>query len=278
MRSDDDLVFNFFFRGGLFALFFLSAVSLFACGPIRGQDTVVDYATTTEPTTVLGEDPFADPFATPDAPPATEAPQPAPEAPVEPAPAPEAPPAPTAEGGASLAAQRLSELGVNDDFGSQPKYDRNKFKHWSDLDGNRCDSRQDVLIRQSIGNAQVDAYGCQVVTGDWFSEYDAFTTTNPGDLDIDHVVALGEGWRAGAWQWDDAKREKFANDLTSRQLIAVSAKSNRAKSDKRPDEWMPPRAEYHCQYLFDWVEVKHLWGLTLATPEKNFIQQKLQSC
>ena len=134
------------------------------------------------------------------------------------------------------------------------------------------------MIRQSIGNAQVDAYGCQVVTGDWFSEYDGLTTTNPGDLDVDHVVALGEGWRAGAWQWDDARRERFANDLESRQLIAVSAKSNRSKSAKRPDDWMPPRAEFHCQFLFDWIEVKHLWGLTVASPERGFMDQKLQSC
>lgn len=281
MQNDDDAFFSFIFRGFLLLVFFLSAASLYACGPIRSQDVAEYQSGVAEEAAdrvdaVTGDDPFGDPFGdTPAQPPSTDpAPQPPPEASQPPQPAPE----PSAQGGAALASQRLAGLSVNDNFSNQPKYDRNRFKHWSDVDGNRCDSRQDVLIRQSIGNAQVDAFGCQVVTGDWYSEYDGFETTNPGDLDIDHVVALGEGWRAGAWQWDDAKREQFANDLNSRQLIAVSAKSNRSKSDKRPDEWMPERSEYHCQFLFDWVEVKYTWGLTVATPEKNFIAQKLQSC
>jgi hypothetical protein len=251
-----------------------------SCGPLKGDDTVVvavdDNVTTTLPPGAV------DPFGSPQPP--SEAPQgpsePAGEqTPTTVAPTPPAAPEGGSGGSAATARQQLGALAVNDDFGSQPAYNRDRFKHWSDLDRNRCDARQDVLIRQSIGGrAQVDPFGCTVIAGDWFSEYDGKTFTEPGDLDVDHVVALGEGWRAGAWQWDDAKRERFANDLESRQLIAVSASSNRSKSDKRPDQWMPPRGEYRCQYLFDWVSVKSVWGLTVATPEKTFISRELETC
>jgi hypothetical protein len=265
-----------FMNKKLLGLFISLSLVTVACGPLKGEGAYNTKTDKNTSTTISANDPFGPPKGS--------------TAPEEPQNGAVPPPQPNegaggdtggsgASTGAELAKQQLNSLAMNDDFGSLPKYDRNKFKHWTDLDGNRCDARQDVLIRQSIGNkAQVDPFGCTVVAGDWFSEYDAFTTSVPGELDIDHVVALGEGWRAGAWQWDDKKREKFANDLDSRQLIAVSAKSNRSKSDKRPDEWMPPRGEFRCQFLFDWVSVKHKWELTVATPEKNFINKELETC
>lgn len=261
----------------------MGAVALIAvspsCGPIRDGGGVEVRATSN--TNNEASPGVVDPFGPP-APPETApvAPETPPEAsPPQPPPsAPEAPPAGNVSG-AVLARQQLESLAVNDDFSGQPAYERNKFKHWSDLDKNGCSAREDVLIRQDLyGRPQVDPFGCKVVAGDWFSEYDGLTFEQPGDLDVDHMVPLAEGWRAGAWRWDASKREKFANDLDSRQLIAVSAASNRSKGDKRPDQWMPPRSEFRCQYLFDWVSVKSIWGLTVATPEKSFIGKELQTC
>ncbi len=259
-------------RGGLVVIFFVSGAYVYGCGPLTEVD--IDRGTVTVP-----DIPTYDPFGAPSTP---ETPPPPPEAAPEPPPSAEQPPPPQPPAEASPAAtatNQLNALGINDDFSSLPKYDRKRFKHWSDLTGDRCNARQTVLIRQELyGRAQVDAFGCQVVTGDWLSPYDNVTTTNPGEFDVDHVVALGEAWRAGAWQWDDPKRERFANDLDSRQLIAVSASSNRSKSDKRPDQWMPPNTDFRCQFLFDWVEVKHIWELTVATPEKSFIANELTTC
>ncbi|WP_405533758.1 hypothetical protein [Streptomyces avidinii] len=36
----------------------------------------------------------------------------------------------------------------------------------------------------------------------------------------------------------------------------VTAKSNRAKADKNPAEWLPPTATYQCAYVTGWVETK----------------------
>jgi hypothetical protein len=100
-------------------------------------------------------------------------------------------------------------------------YKRDLFKHWTDDDGDSCNTREEVLIAESRTPAQVDAYGCKVVAGDWFSDYDGVLHTDPSDLDIDHFVPLKEAWDSGAWAWSPSQRQRFANDLSDpRALIA----------------------------------------------------------
>ena len=53
----------------------------------------------------------------------------------------------------------------------------------------------------------------------------------------------------------------YANDLgDARDLIAVSAASNRSKADKDPSEWLPPYTGYQRQYDTDWITDKTRWG------------------
>lgn len=153
-------------------------------------------------------------------------------------------------------------------------YDREKFNHWTTTDG--CDTRELVLIRQASGGTVKD---CKVTGGKWFSEYDGVTTTDPSEFDIDHRVALGQAWASGANKWTDDEREQFANDMTYRpSLIAVSASSNRSKSDRDPAEWMPPSKDNWCPYLKNWVAVKYRWGLAVDPAEKSFIATNLKPC
>jgi hypothetical protein len=64
------------------------------------------------------------------------------------------------------------------------------------------------------------------------------STTNASGFDVDHFVPLAEAWDSGAANWDSATRQAFANDLDfSMSLIAVTASSNRSKSDRDPAEW-----------------------------------------
>lgn len=75
--------------------------------------------------------------------------------------------------------------------------------------------------------------GCDIVTGDWSSYLDGYSTTSPAELDVDHTVALAEAWDSGAWAWDTPRRQAFANDLdTPGALRAVSAAENQRKSDR----------------------------------------------
>lgn len=158
-------------------------------------------------------------------------------------------------------------------------YSRELFPHWKDLDGDGCDTREEVLIRDSITPAQVDPFGCQVRAGDWYSPYDGASWNDRGRIDIDHVVALKEAWDSGARTWTTERRMQYANDLSDpRTLIAVTDSVNQSKSDKDPAQWMPPLTSYHCTYLSAWVGVKARWGLSMDSAERNAVAAGLAKC
>ena len=160
----------------------------------------------------------------------------------------------------------------------QVGYDRALFDHWRDVDGDGCDSRDQVLKRDSISLPQVDPVNCNVVAGDWVSPYDGARWSNPSDIDIDHVVALKEAWDSGAWAWSAAQRKAFANDTSdSRTLLAVTDSVNQSKSDKDPSNWLPPLQSYTCTYLGNWIAVKVRWNLSMDSSEFGRIKNLLQS-
>ena len=154
-------------------------------------------------------------------------------------------------------------------------YARSKFRHWITAP-NGCSTREVVLIRDA---SAVNAKGCRVVSGEWFSPYDATTWQVASRLDIDHMVPLKEAWVSGAAAWSPARRQAFANDLGwTGSLIAVSASSNRSKGDRDPARWMPPNTGYWCTYLFDWIDVKYRWSLSVDSTEKQAITKDLSAC
>jgi hypothetical protein len=174
----------------------------------------------------------------------------------------------------STALSVLATITVQNEY--KTGYSRSLFKHWIDANGNGCDTREEVLIAESQSKAQVDAYGCKVIEGDWLSPYDNVMHTNPSDLDIDHMVPLKEAWDSGAWNWTAAQRQTFANDLSdARALIAVTAGQNRSKSDRDPSNWIPPQKSYVCTYLSEWVAIKARWNLSMDQSEFGRIKNLL---
>lgn len=154
-------------------------------------------------------------------------------------------------------------------------YDRKLFKHWVDADKNGCDTRKEVLIAEATIKPKIGAK-CVLSGGTWVSSYDNKTFKGSGSgLDVDHMVPLAEAWRSGAWQWTSEEREKFANDLQDeRVLIAVSATSNRSKSDKDPANWLPKVSkEAVCDYVFNWAAVKYRFSLTIDPKERKVIER-----
>jgi hypothetical protein len=172
----------------------------------------------------------------------------------------------------------LDELRVAPEVPSSG-YDRTPFDHWVDADGDGCDTRDEVLIEESTTPAQVDPFGCHVVAGDWTSIYDGYSTDDPSELEVDHVVALAEAWRSGAAAWDADRRRAFANDLgDAGALIAVTAAMNRSKGDKDPAEWQPPDRGAWCEFAGAWVRVKVRWNLTVDSAEHQALRNMLRSC
>ncbi len=152
-------------------------------------------------------------------------------------------------------------------------YDRDRFRHWVDADGDCQDTRDEVLAAESL----VATGGCDVTQGEWRSAYDGVTTEDPSVFDIDHLVPLAEAWDSGAKRWTKGTRTRFANDLRDRRsLIAVSASANRSKADRDPAEWLPELAV--CRYLRHWVAVKLRWQLSVDRPEKRLLVAQSQEC
>jgi hypothetical protein len=155
----------------------------------------------------------------------------------------------------------------------QESYDRSMFSPWFDADDNGCDTRCEVLAAERHAGLP------GLPGGGWLSEYEGYSTPDESELDIDHLVPLAEAWRSGASRWDPARRAAFANDLDAPQtLIAVTAATNRSKSDSDPSDWQPPNTSYWCTYASDWVAVKLRWGLTADPGEVRALTNMAAKC
>jgi hypothetical protein len=182
------------------------------------------------------------------------------------------------EGVTVTLATLLAVLEVREEENSET-YDRAKFRHWINVDG-KCSAREFVLISESTTEVKYsDEEECKVSTGTWMSLYDGATFKNARDLDIDHMVPLKEAWESGAESWNDNKRRTYANDTEyDKSLIAVSASSNRSKSDRDPADWMPEDETYTCLYIADWVSVKYRWNFTIDKTEKQALDGYVKDC
>ncbi|MEH0407430.1 HNH endonuclease family protein [[Kitasatospora] papulosa] len=143
-------------------------------------------------------------------------------------------------------------------------YTRSSFRHWNsgDIATDGCNTRNEVLIAEAVTAPSVGA-SCKLTGGVWLSYYDGQEVTDPGALDIDHMVPLAEAWDSGASTWTPARREAYANDQgAATSLVAVTARTNRQKSDQDPAEWLPPAPEAQCRYVGEWVATKLRWQLS----------------
>lgn len=158
-------------------------------------------------------------------------------------------------------------------------YDRSLFPHWNDGEGNGCDARDDVLVAQDRSGNLTEADCDAGMSGEWISMYDAETVTDSGDVDIDHFVPLKEAWGSGAIDWSSEDREAYANyQGNAWHLIAVTASSNRSKSDQDPAEWMPEDESVWCAYVWAWVEVKTEWSLSVDETEQAALLDYAGQC
>ena len=161
-----------------------------------------------------------------------------------------------------------------------PEYDRSDWKHWTDVDGDCQDARQEVLIAESsVPVAFTDERSCRVAAGRWTGLYTGEVVEDPGKLDVDHMVPLANAHLSGAFAWDAELKELYANSLGyPGHLIAVTASANRSKGRKGPEEWRPPNRTYWCRYATDWVAIKMEWGLTATEAEAAALRQMLAGC
>ncbi|WP_369055689.1 GmrSD restriction endonuclease domain-containing protein [Kineococcus terrestris] len=209
--------------------------------------------------------------ASPSASPSTSAPA---------APSPFSPP-PAEEAGDALAV--LATLPVK---GRAPRagYDRERFgPAWADVDGNGCDTRNDVLQRDlATFVVRPGSQGCVVASGELRDPYSGRTIAfergpdTSSAVQVDHVVALSDAWQTGAQAWDTAERTAFANDPLN--LLAVDGPLNQAKGDADAATWLPPVRSSRCPYVARQIAVKAAYGLWVKPAERDAMAEVLAGC
>jgi hypothetical protein len=181
---------------------------------------------------------------------------------------------------ASAGPDPLSGIPIQPEYAATP-YHRVHWMpggSWADADGDCQDGRQEILIAQSKANPVLTADTCSVVSGLWVDPYTGETSTNPSEVEIDHLVALKEAHDSGGASWPPAKKQAFAQDLNGGNLFVVLTSPNRSKGDRDPGEWLPANKILACWYVKQWTSLKQRTGLSMDTSEAESIRLVIAAC
>ena len=170
------------------------------------------------------------------------------------------------------------------DADPKQEYNRDAFgPAWADVDHNGCDTRNDILKRDLARPQFKDGtHDCIVLSGTLAEPYtgtvvDFLRGQDTSSLvQIDHVVALANAWKSGAWAWTGDQRQLFANDPLN--LLAVDGPANRDKQAGSADQWLPPNKDFRCDYVSRQIAVKAKWNLTVTQLERDAMTDVLEDC
>ena len=159
-------------------------------------------------------------------------------------------------------------------------YARELWPHWDDADHDCQNTRNEVLIAESLEPVTfADGHHCKVAHGRWRCPYTGRVFTDPHELDVDHLVPLAEAHASGGNRWTRRRRQAYANDLRDpNHLVAVYRGANRATGAHAPDAWLPAERGSWCWYAAAWKHVKTRWALTMRKPEREALQRLLAHC
>lgn len=190
-------------------------------------------------------------------------------------------------------------------------------KAWEDVDGDGCDTRNEILARDLTDADYSRAPGVQdrergtgqgasvcrdatVWSGTLHDPYTGSTIAFTRGKDtsdavqIDHVVPLNYLYAHGAWDWDQRTRLLAANDPLN--LLAVDGAANEQKSNCGPATcpvgstetdswntaggkgWWPSQDSYRCTYAARFVSVAQAYGLGLPDADVEALRSTLTDC
>jgi hypothetical protein len=150
------------------------------------------------------------------------------------------------------------------------KYHRSEWFHWSDIDKDCQNTRQEILISRSLTRVKFNKKGCTVISGRWSDYYYPEEHTLAKSIDIDHLIPLKHAHEVGGANWDKNKKERFANDPDN--LVITNKSYNRKKGAKTIAEWLPVYKDRACLYLKDWIRIKKKYHLIITEAETKTIK------
>jgi len=144
----------------------------------------------------------------------------------------------------------LDELGVEREFEGS-RYSRGDYPYRGDAEFENL-----IVLRQ----------------GGLYGPYEMECFGSIRDSDIEHLVAMKEAHRSGAWRFSANRKAFFAQDLLN--LVLASPYVNRElKKAYDPKDWLP---EFNVGfYIASWIEVKHKYGLAVDVGEKRILRMEL---
>lgn len=152
-----------------------------------------------------------------------------------------------------------------------PPFDPMAFGTWLDKDGDCRDTRNELLTQMSSGQVWTLGGGCEVRRGQWLDPYTGKVLVEADDVGIDHLVPLFWAWQNGAWNWDQATRERFANDTANMYVVEMATIRDKAMS--APTEWMPPDPAFHCVYATRFERIRQEYQLIVPLEEQRALDR-----
>ncbi|SEE85280.1 Protein of unknown function [Ruania alba] len=181
------------------------------------------------------------------------------------------PPTPVARETLREARAALPELTVVEPLPLED-YDRRFFGDpWADVDGNGCDTRNDVLGLWLTDQVRDSTVPCVVESGTLHDPYTGHVIdfrrgpATSAAVQVDHVVALADAWRKGGREWAPERALAFANDPAN--LIPTDGAANQEKGADDAAGWLPPNEGFRCAYVAQQILVKDAYGLGIAPAE-----------
>lgn len=174
------------------------------------------------------------------------------------------------------AVEVLARITVAEDA-SMDDYERSDWgTSWTDAAGSGCDTRNDVLARDLDPDTLSVREDCAVEYGETTDPYSGEWMEHilgESQVDIEHVVAVGQAHRNGGHDWTEEQRQEFYQDKEN--LLAVSASENRSKGSRDVTEYMPPNQGIYCEFVGTKIYIKDKYELSMTPAEHQFIENVL---
>jgi hypothetical protein len=156
-----------------------------------------------------------------------------------------------------------------------PPYDRKEWGQWQDFDHDCQNTRQEILVKESLVPVTFARNTCTVKTGKWMDFYTGEFFFNAPEVEIDHVVPVKLAHDLGGFAWDKTRKREFYNDTDN--LVITSKRNNAQKSANDITVWQPAKKDRACAQAKRWVKIKQRYHLPISPTETEYLKM-LEPC
>lgn len=164
--------------------------------------------------------------------------------------------------------ENLRGLEIRDVYNGQ-------FGEYNRDDWGSHEKSKSPIQQRDIPNGTFNSDG-RVVSGSFVDPYTGVTIdVEQTELNLDHIVALGEAHYSQTRELSPEEKNELAND--SRNLQYTSGSVNKGKSDKDAGEWLPSYDPASCSYAIANIEVKSEYDLSVDSREYRALKNVLDT-